>query len=204
METKQLILSFVIFLLSGCVEKNAITQENKQSSTPETTIDVSDSTSSAVKVPAGAIKEEFTDTPGVIKVSSPQEMGNYKNGKKEGSWVTYHSNGLVNSITSFVDGKKEGLYTELNSNGGLIKRCVYHNNLRHGEYKEFNYTMLKEERSYQFDKLEGVVKIFYDNGKVMEEGSYKNGTREGISKWYDQNGKMTISYEYKNGELIKK
>lgn len=76
--------------------------------------------------------------------------------------------------------------------------------MRHGEYKEFNYATVKEQRNYKNGKLEGLVKIFYDNGKLMEDGMYQNGLREGVSKWYDQEGNVTITYEYKNGELVKK
>jgi antitoxin component YwqK of YwqJK toxin-antitoxin module len=57
---------------------------------------------------------------------------------------------------------------------------------------------------YKYGKIEGTVKIYYDNSKVMEEGLYKNGLRDGVSKWYDQEGKLTIEYQYKNGELVKK
>ena len=73
-----------------------------------------------------------------------------------------------------------------------------------GDYKEYNYYNLKEERIYRFGKIEGTVKIYYDNLKIMEEGNYKNGVRDGISRWYDQDGKVSIEYEYKNGELVKK
>lgn len=81
---------------------------------------------------------------------------------------------------------------------------TYHNDMLHGEYKEFKYTVVKEERNYQNGKLEGLTKVYYDNGKIMEEGAYKNGTRDGVSKWYDQEGNVTIEYEYKNGQLVKK
>jgi antitoxin component YwqK of YwqJK toxin-antitoxin module len=57
---------------------------------------------------------------------------------------------------------------------------------------------------YVSGKLEGTVRIFYENSKLMEESLYKNGLRDGVSKWYDQEGNLTIQYEYKNGELVKK
>ena len=158
-----------------------------------------------IDLPEGAIKEELSDTPGLVKIKVGNEAsGIYKEGKRNGSWIEYHPGGLVKTITSYVDGKKEGLFVELTNNGQLVKRCMYHNNLRHGEYKELNYINVKEERFYQNDKLEGIVKVYYDNAKIMEEGSYKNGTRDGISKWYDKEGKVSITYEYKSGQLINK
>jgi hypothetical protein len=161
-------------------------------------------------IPPGAIKEEFADAPGMVRVllsdngGSKSADGTYMNGKKEGSWTEYYTNGVVKNITTYMAGEKEGIYAEMNNNGQLIKRFYYHKGQRHGDYKEFNYSNLKEERIYKFGKIEGTVKIYYDNAKVMEEGVYKNGLRDGISKWYDQDGKLTIEYEYKNGELVKK
>ena len=93
---------------------------------------------------------------------------------------------------------------EMNNSGQMTKRFYYHKGLRHGDYKEYNYSNLKEERIYRFGKIEGTVKIYYDNLRVMEEGNYKGGVRDGISKWYDPDGKVSIEYEYKNGELVKK
>lgn len=161
-------------------------------------------------IPAGAVKEEYKDAPGLAFVSLSDNAGNktaggnYLNGKREGSWVEYHSNGVVKSITTYVGGEKEGIAIEIGNNGQVIKRMSYHKDKRHGDYKEYNYANVKEERIYQNGKIEGLVKIFYDNGKIMEEGLYKSGLRDGISKWYDQEGNMTIEYEYKGGELIKK
>jgi len=103
-----------------------------------------------------------------------------------------------------VNGKREGLALEINSSGQLEKQMMYHSDLLDGTYKEFKYTTLKEERNYKNGKLEGIVKVYYDNGKIMEEGAYQNGIRHGVSKWYDQEGNVTIEYEYENGKLIKK
>src|SRR5580704_5644198 len=147
-------------------------------------------------IPSGALREKFDDNPQMEKITINDASGHLSaqgtvlNGKKEGSWTEFYTNGSVKSVTPFVDGKKEGCYVELNNNGQFVKRISFHNNLRHGEYKEFNYSNLKEMRFYQNDKLEDTVKIYYDNGKVMELGCFKNGTRNGISRWYDQEGKL--------------
>lgn len=160
--------------------------------------------------PSGTIVEPFGDASNLSKAMVNDASGNMtragtlKDGMQEGSWVEYHTGGLVKSVTSYVDGKKEGIAMELNTNGQLEKKMEYHNDQLDGKYVEFRFTTIKEERNYKSGKLEGVVKIYYDNGKIMEEGAYQNGTRDGISKWYDQEGNVTIEYEYKNGELIKK
>lgn len=200
----RLILTVCIaLLLIACSEKPSAPVE--QATTLATPASTQVSSYEFADLPVGATKEKLSDTPGLVKIKSGNEAnGIYKDGKRSGSWIEYHPGGLVKTITSYVDGKKEGLFVELNNNGQLVKRCMYHNNFRHGEYQELNYSNVKEERFYQNDKLEGIVKIYYDNTKIMEEGSYKNGTRDGISKWYDKDGKVSITYEYKNGHLINK
>lgn len=159
-------------------------------------------------IPANALKEELSE--GITKIKVNDVAGNLlqsgivKEGKKQGNWIEYYPNALVKSITPYVDGKMEGLRVEFSNNGQLEKSMEYHNGLLNGDYKELRYSSTKEERYYENGKLEGTVKIYYDNGKIMEEGLYKNGTRDGLSKWYDQEGNVTIEYEYKNGELVKK
>ena len=168
----------------------------------------SSSNEGGADIPSNAIKEELND--GITKITVNDGTGNLsqsgivKEGKRQGSWIDYYPNAMVKSITPYVDGKMEGLRVEFNNNGQLEKSMEYHNGLLHGDYKEMRSSLTKEERYYENGKLEGTVKIYYDNGKIMEEGLYKNGTRDGISKWYDQEGNVTIEYEYKNGELVKK
>ena len=168
----------------------------------------SNSNDTAMDIPANAIKEELSD--GITKITVNDGAGNLsqagivKEGKRQGNWIEYYPNALVKSITPYVDGKMEGLRVEFSNNGQLEKSMEYHNGMLHGYYKELRYNTTREERYYENGKLEGTVRIYYDNGKIMEEGLYKNGTRDGISKWYDQEGNVTIEYEYKNGELIKK
>lgn len=189
-----LVILFVISL--SCTEK-----DSASSSSPGNEI---------AGIPAGALQEEFSDSPGLIKVTVNDNNGKvtasglYLNKNRQGSWVEYYPSGLTKSITTYIDGRKEGVALEFNDNGQLSKRSNFHLDQLDGDYREFNYTTVKEERFYKNGKLEGTVKIFYPDGKVMEEGLYKNGTRDGISKWYDQQGNVTIEYEYQNGVLIKK
>ncbi len=184
----------------------ACTSTEKETKADNTASSVAD----GAGIPADALKEEFTDSKGMTRVTlsvdggSKSADGTYVNGKREGVWTEYYTNGLVKTVTSYVNGEKEGLYMELNNSGQITKRFYYHKGLRHGDYKEYNYSNLKEERIYRFGKIEGTVKIYYDNLRIMEEGNYKNGVRDGVSKWYDPDGKVSIEYEYKNGELIKK
>ncbi len=190
---------FFVFAFVGCGNPDSDKNESPQATD-----------ASLNDIPATALREKFADNPDMenVIVNDAQGVlsaqGTLLNGKKEGTWTEFNSNGTVKTIMPYILGKREGLYVELNSSGQFIKRISYHNNLRHGRYIEYIYPVKKEERTYQEGKLEGSVKIYYPDGKIMEEGSYKNDTRDGISRWYDNAGKVTIEYEYKHGELVKK
>lgn len=208
---KIIVWSAIVCCLLACGSKPEPNETLPGSEVPdEKKTSATDNKEVVADLPAGAIREKFTDSEGMEKVTLKDgagqliAQGTLVNGKREGSWTELNSNGTIKSVTPYVNGLKEGWYVELNTNGQFTRRILYHNNVKHGEYKEYNYSTLKEERFYQNDKLEGTVKIYYDNGKMMEEGNYKNGTRDGLSRWYDQEGKMTIEYEYRNGELVKK
>lgn len=155
------------------------------------------------------VKETFDDRAGLVKstlrnaADQVTGVGFYLNGVKEGSWVEYDQSTLLKSVTTYMGGKKEGLSLEFGASSQVKVQSYYHNDMRHGEYREFNGSLVKEERYYEYDKLEGIVKIFYDDGKLMEESSYQAGQRNGNATWYDRNGNPTIKYIYKDGVLIK-
>lgn len=160
-------------------------------------------------MPDGASIVPFDDESGMSTVVARDASGNItlqgflSNNERAGTWTEYHPNGMVKSTVAYVDGKMEGQFVELSNSGQLVRQCTYHRGVRHGEYKEYNFSTLKEERVYDNGNLEGVVKIYYPDGKLMEEGLYQDGVRNGVSKWYDQQGNVSITYEYKNGQLVK-
>ena len=162
------------------------------------------------ELPATAVKEPYASNPDLVKVTinqvsgAKQFEGDYLNGRKHGSWTEFSSDGLVKSVTSYIDGVRQGSYVELDNRGQLLTSAYYHDDELHGHWKQYLRTKVKEERVYVNGKLEGMVKIYYNNGNIMEEGSYANGIRDGLSRWYDEEGNVSIEYEYNAGELVEK
>lgn len=156
------------------------------------------------------IKEEFSDTPGLVRTEIVDAAGRlttigyHLNGKKAGAWTDYTPDERVHRLTTYVNGKKEGIYLEFNTGNQVTVRCFYHNDVRHGKYVEYSTIAIKEERYYVNGKIDGLVRVYFNDGKLMEEGFYQDGQREGISKWYDREGNKTLEYEYHKGELVKK
>ena len=103
--------------------------------------------------------------------------GTYKDGKREGMWISFWKNGNIQGEGKFKDGKPNGLSESFYENG-----------------------QLKERKTYKEGKEEGLVEQFNENGQLEYKGNYKNGEQHGLSEWFDKNGQLEYRGNYKNGE----
>ena len=72
-----------------------------------------------------------------------------------------------------------------------------------GLYKIYHENgQLKHEGTYKDDKVDGLVKFYYENGQLKEEGTYKDGKLDGTYKWYHKNGQLKSERTYKDDEVI--
>ena len=134
-----------------------------------------------------------------------EEEGMIRNGKKEGTWVTYFLEALhiPQKVASYSNGKLNGYYAEFNSRGQLELSAVYKNGVLHGRYATYKYGNLTEQRFYKDNQLHGMLTTYYPNTKnLQKEINYKNGKEDGFYRYYNEQGVVTLEYEYKNGEKI--
>ena len=54
---------------------------------------------------------------------------------------------------------------------------------------------------YKNGKLDGMRKVFYNDGTLAEETNFILGIKEGISKMYSEKGQLIESHHYKNGQF---
>ena len=126
---------------------------------------------------AGLWYEKFTDTPFTGEVDEGREKGSIKNGKKEGYWVHYHSNGQLMNKGDYKNGKMEGYWEDYRDNGYLYDK---------GDYKN--------------GKMEGYWERYWEYGQLYGKGDYKNGKKEGSWEFYNTDGTVieTHTGTYKN------
>ena len=76
----------------------------------------------------GLYYKKFSDSPFTGEVEGKWK-GSIKNGLKEGTWVTYHNNGQLNSKGNYKNGKREGTWVFFNKDGSKDTRWsgVYRN-----------------------------------------------------------------------------
>ena len=79
----------------------------------------------------GLFYKKFTEVPFTGNITG-KEKGSFKNGKQEGSWITYWDNGQLSSKGDFKNGEWEGSWVKYYKNGQLDKRYTgtYKNGVR--------------------------------------------------------------------------
>ena len=112
----------------------------------------------------GLFYKKFTDVPFTGKITG-SEQGKIKNGKKEGPWVTYWTNGRVWVKGDYKNGEREGPWVFYYDNGQLHMK---------GDFKN--------------GEEEGPLVVYYENGRLSFKGNYKNGEKDGPWVYYHEDG----------------
>ena len=81
--------------------------------------------------------QKFTDVPFDGKVAG-KEQGSFKNGKKHGSWVTYHDNGQLRSKGTFKNGKQDGPWISYYDNGQVFVKGTFKDGKEIGPWVGYN------------------------------------------------------------------
>ncbi len=93
--------------------------------------------------------------------------------------TTYYQNGKIKSIGTLVDGEKEGLWKYYHVTGMLIL-----------------------EINWEDDKLDGISRNYFNNGKLSKEDNFKNGILISSKDW-DVDGRLiSQSYLDEDGKII--
>ena len=137
----------------------------------------------------GLYYKKFTDTPFTGRVTVDQSrfsplhyQGSLVNGKREGPWVTYKSDGRLWMKSSYKNGKQEGHWEEYwTSTGQLSQR---------GHFKD--------------GKQEGLFDFYWEDGRPRAKGRFRNGKFEGSWVFYKEDGSIDKSMTgvYKNDKKI--
>lgn len=133
--------------------------------------------------------------------------GQFEHGKERGLFKFYKyidKKGVLSATKQFrKDGSAEVKFFA--SNGKVISTGNMLGKTHVGKwvyYHKGSDVVMIEEYFNQKGDLEGERKVFYPNGQLAEMQHYKNGKLDGVSKMFAQNGGRLINeYTYVNGEL---
>lgn len=148
-----------------------------------------------------------------FKNNKLKEGGTYKEGRKDGVYKEYYSDGVkIKKETPYKDGKLNGIVTSYLTNGKPEKEKGYAMSVEHGIERSYDYeTGNVSQRNYKDGRQHGAQTIYYSSniGDFVERSSYEEGRRVGefsetftngtIKKlgWYNSEGK-------KDGEWLER
>ena len=104
---------------------------------------------------------------------------NYKEGKRDGLWRSWHENGQLRTEKNYKDGKGDGLSMRWYENG-----------------------QLQREYNYKDGKRDGLWRGWYANGQLEREKNYKDGKGDGLYRGWHENGQLEYEYNIKDGKEI--
>ena len=114
---------------------------------------------------------------------------------------TFHSNGHVWKLESFLSGSKNGAHQEFYNNGNIKIDGQYNNGNKSGLWTEYfrNGKTMKLFYAYKNGR-NGTISEWYKNGKKKILGAYFQGQKHGLwTAWYS-NGVKESLITYKHGK----
>jgi len=129
----------------------------------------------------GLYYKKFSDVPFTGEIKTKEANGWIKDGRKEGYWTEYFSNGQLWHKGDYKNGNREGPWVFYYKTGGLSATGKYENGKREGFWISHN-----------------------ELGGVLMQGEYKNDKKEG--RWVynspDEGVRKAFSGVYKDGVKI--
>jgi antitoxin component YwqK of YwqJK toxin-antitoxin module len=120
---------------------------------------------------------------------SPLQTGRYINGKKTGTWLSYHYNGMMSDSTTYDKGDITGISLGWHPNGMLKDSGEVKENGVRVSARWFDNGNLSYAGMYQYEKAQGKWKYYHRNGQVSAEEWYDEGVLTD-KKYYAEDGSL--------------
>lgn len=129
-----------------------------------------------------------------LKNNKLKAEGTYKEGRKDGIYKEYYSDGVkLKKETPFTEGKLNGIVKTYYTDGKIEKEKEYAMSIEHGVELSYDYqTNNISQRNYKDGRLHGVQVIYYSSnvGDFVEHSIYEDGKQ--IGKFSEIFGDGTI------------
>ena len=129
------------------------------------------------------------------------ELAVFKEGNLEGEYKYYYENGVLGGVSNYKEGKIVGEYTNYNKKGATTETGTYNNEniiTNQNFYYDIGKDFLNYKVTYKDGKIEGLVKVLYEDGSIKSEIMFTDGTRNGQEKEYYKSGKLQAEYTNTN------
>lgn len=128
----------------------------------------------------------------------------WKKDKVDGERKSFHKNGQLRNMTTYVDGKPDGETRSYDDEGKLTRKALMKDGKRDGTMTDYWPKTGKPKRvvHYKLGKVEGVAKEYYANGQLKREIPFKDNVMNGTEKQFEADGSLTRTRVWKHGEFV--
>ena len=126
--------------------------------------------------------------------------GTMRNGKPDGYWKNYYSNGIVKSEGNRIEFELDSLWKFYDEEGKIILEINYKVGKKNGFRITYQGNEIVKE-NFVDDIKQGNTFVLYPNNKIKLKTPFVNGLEEGISYEYDQNENIVQLITYKRGYI---
>ncbi|WP_339838078.1 hypothetical protein [uncultured Flavobacterium sp.] len=135
----------------------------------------------------------------------PRYEGVFEHGKEKGVFKYFDDTKLGKVIATRDFSKENGscYVTMFDRKDNIVSEGLLINKEYEGEWKIYHKEskVIMTSENYKKGKLNGVKKIFYDDGSLAEIINFSDGERDGNYKKYGVNEKILEDLNYKNDQL---
>ena len=161
-------------------------------------------------------------------VDTEQPTGAIDNGKKQGEWKTYYTNGRIAKIENYQNDTLHGEILYYDDKGKLNGKGFYKMGVRVDSSHMYfpNGKAKLEEWKDSSGKTQGLFKVYYQNGQPSQIGYmkdnylddtcntffkngqlkvvefYKEKKKEGVWQYFSNEGKLIRTEQYSNDKLV--
>jgi len=129
-------------------------------------------------------------------------QGKYEGQKKTGEW-SYLLDSKVVSTETYVNGLKDGLCKRFYTTRELLEESIWHMDKLNGLYRTyFQDGKIYLECNYSEGKRNGKFTTNYLNGNKELDGFYTDEIKDSIWNYYDETGKVLYTLKFDLGKLL--
>ncbi len=142
---------------------------------------------------------------GIYKETNrPRYEGVFNHGKETGVFKYFDDTkvGTVIATRDFSKGDGSCYAVFFDQKGNKVSEGKLLHKIPEGTWKYYHLeskTLMTLE-AYKNGKLDGIKKIYYNNGVLAAETNYVSGVKNGLAKTYAESGKPLDTHTFKNGQ----
>lgn len=118
-----------------------------------------------------------------------------------GIWNNWDRTGRLLSSYIYKDGKRDGPYVVHNAEGGIASEGVYREGRLEGLQKIFQENGSRTEISYRNGQRDGLEKTWFPGGQLAVEAPWVDGKQDGVVTFYFENGSVQASIPFYRGKI---